>query len=547
MISEQVSSRQNIAILLGFLLLICAISFRFGEAIYQLDYLFDSDEYAHAGPALDFAILAERGNWSKLLDRFLAESAYPPLHPTLLSLFFALCGASLFTARFFCFFLFLLATALIFLATYHFARKTKTAPPVLAATLSAGTFVSSPLALLNSSICMIESLGILVCSAMLLVFSTTKSSNEVSWQRYLIFSALFTALFFTKYTFLVLIIPGFLSAYILNFDKQSDWKHFFWPLLLVFVPFALLASLWLIFCDWNAFQAYVIDYPLRGYLLGIETFPFYIEAIFSKYFLHPGVSLLVFPLLVYSGLRFSKHFSVLFALFAVIWSCLLFGIVAERLARHILPILPFLCFPAGLALAELFQRVRTSFNLRLASSFSCSALLIASSFFLFSSPYIKSEVAKIMEYRGEASDFTRQLARDLPADGSYAISQPRYLPFLYFLNWELARKGSLTIEETNSLRKKLAPQTRKDIHRIIAHGSPEESLAFLRRLRSEEELDYLVLVDRADASREAVTSRTEKLFCADKCSYFQPGDFEYLILPLNKVSLKSSSHAQGVQ
>jgi len=460
----------KLQLFLALLVLVSAYIFLYLH-ISSVSVIFDGDEFNHAAPALDFLIYLKEGNWTGLIDRISREAFYPPLFPILLSPIYYIFGVSDVVARNFSLVLYFFAIIVTALAAYKislFELKDSRAGNLAASTvIFLGITAWYPV--LNSALCMVESLGVLLmASLILLIFSGQRRYDSTASA--LIIAFIGILLFFTKYTFLILLLPGlFLAILSCARDKKSLKSAIKFISVVCFAAF-LAAFSWYLFADRTQINYFLFDYPLRGYTFGLKPLLFYPKVILGKGFYHSIIGVL-FIILIGLSLRGSWN-KVWFRASILIIVCSIqgFAMIFERQLRHILPIIPCLWLLCSYALANfcygednLRSNLERFFN-RLSNPKPRSArfdirgvmliplFLLVVGLGLTNKKGIRNAMIVFMEYHPIVNAAITNITAKIRPCCQYTTGGDQFGEWFYYLDWHAAKQSMITIKEASKKR-----------------------------------------------------------------------------------------------
>ncbi len=330
----------------------------YGSAIASLPVGFDTDELAHARAAWDLTRGFQTGGISGVWEVARKESFWPPLFPLFVSLSFHLFGASFAASRIPALLLSSIAIGITAHAAFTAARRASAdqAASIGGATITLLAGLSTPLLLWNSSLCMIEALGLLLTALTLHTLSRDYQERRPLLASCLI-GALLGAQMLTKYTFPALILPGLILAFLTAAPSWGDFLSRLRTLLGMLFVFSLSAVCWWIVADRDGISQYLFGYGSRGYSLGLPRILFYFSAFFESFVISPAVGASAIFLALVALVSSWQSLVVRFAIVSPPVSALLFGLLSEQLSRHLLIIVPCIWFSMGLGWARILQTV----------------------------------------------------------------------------------------------------------------------------------------------------------------------------------------------
>lgn len=501
----------------SYLLLLCALlcflvlAWRYGALVAFQPVGLDSDEFTHIVPAYDLYLKTQGGDLTGFVARVFEEGFYPPLHPLVVSVAFALFGPSTQVARLVSVALFAIAGLVLALATARVLKRNgvEASSVVRAALLALVLHASSTTVLLDSSLCMMEALGLLLVSALLFVLSGV---SPLSRSAALVLGVLFSALLLTKYTFLVLVLPGLLLAlpYV-----PKEWGDY-WLLLrrtALFFAIPLVAfSFWWVLADREQISRFLFDYPMRGHTLGIWEILYYPLIIPREFLALPWLICLLLPLAFWGAVRCWEQLAARAATLFFICALITLGLVAERTPRHLVIVVPCVWMLAGVGWGELERRLpRLQALVSLAAWLALALLGWAA---LNSQPALESALRQTMEERPGWNEFNQKLAEALQGRGAVRVAYGETLPSKYDFFWRRAL---------------LERRSAKEIRNETVYLSPLEITALSSDEFKEPSRTLVIIAPRSSGKPVELIARIKR-GCEVGCSYFSNRAGAFLVV-----------------
>jgi 4-amino-4-deoxy-L-arabinose transferase-like glycosyltransferase len=435
-----------------------AISAYFVNLIITENTIFDTDEYIHAEGALNLYLRLRNFEIKSFLEELLAQAFYPPLGRLPIAISYILGGPSLATSRLPGFILYFLSAIITTLSIIKFCnvRNIDANKKLFAACTSFLTASSSYYVLLNSSICMIEPTGLLLISLFIFYISSHENKPDFfSSRRYLLILALIISLLIlSKYTFPYLLMPGFILAIISQSNTLSEVYKKLTFIFCLLLLLAITSLAWFTASNSDEVLKYLIDYPARGYAIGISHLLYYPKVILTELFISTPFALLVIAFAIGAVYHFyNNSLSVRIAALCIIFTLFLFPLLAEKNLRFIMILSPLFWYLSGLAIIATSNRV---FNL-LPSGISATALysiifLTAVASWGYNFKDIKKDYSKTLEFQPGFN--TAQQILNLTHDSNESILAYnwRAIPAPYYYNWAEAAYRKVPILELSKYR-----------------------------------------------------------------------------------------------
>lgn len=501
----------------------------FGLAVAALPVGFDSDELAHARAAWDLTLAFRRDGLTGLWEALRKESFWPPFFPLIVSVNFHLFGPSFATSRLPALLLSSLAIGITARACYVATHRTSGEHSVSlgSATIALLAGGSTPLLLWNSSLCMIEALGLFFTALTLLALTKEDSGIRSS----LAVGALLSAQLLTKYTFPALLLPGLMLAFITALPSWGElWfriKNLLWILLMLGAS----AVCWWKVADQEGITQYLFDYGSRGYSLGLPRILFYFRAFFESFVISPAVGVGVIFLAVVAVWTSWRSLVVRFALFAPPVSALLFGLLSEQLSRHLLIVAPCLWFLAGLGWARIVQAIPSPGRRAvLHASFVCGFSLIITG----RAPWFTDRWFSFVEHQPGWLPLLLEAAPYIPPGSRYAWFGQEAFFKATNLRWLLAIRDQASVRNITAHETIIPRSERAALDRMAQRGACQaERLASLPGRRP---WDLLVVTQPASMPESPFVHWVRKICSPPSCQTRQTPRATLVIIPWDTVT-----------
>ncbi|MCB0329446.1 MAG: hypothetical protein KDD70_07280 [Bdellovibrionales bacterium] len=509
------------------------------DLIVNVQPAFDSDEFIHATPAHDIAILLQRGEVNAALHLLQQQVFYPPLHALGLALAILSFGDTTVVARLFSFVTYLFAVLTSGLAVFRFVNATSKRTvsrfsPALVSVLFAAT---CPIAFLVSSLCMLEALGMLITSMILLclVQGRLVRVKKFGLGSAVVLGILLTLLALAKHTYPILLFPGLCLASFVGDSRKESWFHRRdgW-LLLAFFICGLLWCAWFYSVDSRAMHRFLIGHHARGYVLGFEENTYYLRSLYTDYFLFTLLSWIGMALAAVACIARFSHFAVRAALLSLVLSCVAFGFIAEQGPRHLAALAPCLWFLIGVGWGSLPRKL-SSVRGFLSTGHAVLSMSVCIATFYATEP-IRSEAKRFLEFKPDQDEGLKAIAGLLPSNESYLLYGDETFAFPYHLTWLTALNSGLTVPEARTLRRKI-PSEFEGEARSLRLSDSNEVRNFFKRLLKERPAENVLVVKRKGGRKPELYDGVVKVFCARARSCIREETTQYLIVSLQPKDL----------
>ena len=457
--SKNLNGRWTLLIALTVIAAIAVGFYAFSSYIASLSMGFDNDEYAHAAAAHDLYILSERGEWGQFSKRVKEEVFYPPFNSLVLAAGFHLVPPSPASARLLCFTLYILALLIVSCTVFLFIKQAQGSSEkgLIAALFALLLGASCPTAIFNSTLVMLEAVGMLLATFMMMILLVVnrKLSSHYGVVAALSVGILLTLLLFTKYTFPVFFVPGLVFASLLSaIDSWKDLRiRFKWLCLAAIIPIAASVT-WIFSTNWEIIRNFLFDYPARGYVIGVKTLFYYPIRFFTEYCYSTFLATIALILVIVGTAKYWRtSFAVRFSAWSLIITCLFMGVVSERAPRHILVAIPLVWFLAGVGWYQLVTFLeRRGLPVKTGATFLLIMTLSISWSFYNEQQWVKRQVVRYMEYRPGVDAITATLNERINPYHPFVIFGGELIPLPYYLDWLLSIRSRKTIDEIDELR-----------------------------------------------------------------------------------------------
>ncbi len=487
-----------------------------GAEVRSLPYIFDSDEYLHALPALEMSSAVRAGDLEQLLQSIRAQAFYPPLHPMVVSLSYLGFGPSLWSSRAPSLLLLALAIATVAFAVRQQVRRSAPAGVAVGVAFAVLTAVTTPTTLFSSILCMVEPVGLFLVALLIGVLNSTVDPFR-SPLRAVAVLAIVVALTLSKYTFPALVLPG-LGLAILG--AVPAWRTLFlrsfWYLAVV-LGWALAFLAWCAVSHWPEIERYLFLYPARGSALGLDLQLYYLELLFTQYAWSPLFGGAIVSLSAFGVSQQWRSAVVRAAFWILLCSLIGMAFVAERSPRHICIILPALWFLCGVGASEL-HRWFAHRQVRWVSATLVALSLLAITLSAANSrSWFDREVRRTMEYRTGVNSLHETVVAELqPNSGSVLLSRSR-IPLGYSFLWQLAADRNIPVREVRNTRL-IATRKESDRFRMGLDKAGELS-AITTKILDARSATRLVMVLSNDEWRGEPGARIRGELCReDRCT-----------------------------
>ena len=184
--------------------------------IHSVAIPFDTDEADHANPALELFYAVTSHSLTNIYHAITRQAFYPPLNSFFVALSYRIfAGPSLFASRLPEYLFLIGSICFTAVAGCRIGLKAKESLVWIWATIAL-LYLESPVIQENSSLCMLEMLGVLI-TAMMLYAATLPSRKTQLWS----LSTLGFLLTLTKYSFAVMIVPSVFLWMLLTSDESK--------------------------------------------------------------------------------------------------------------------------------------------------------------------------------------------------------------------------------------------------------------------------------------------------------------------------------------
>lgn len=294
---------------------------------------FDTDEADKANSALELTEAIQSGKAFDIYEAVVRQSFYPPLHSFILAPTYLLFGPSLSSSRIPSVLMYFLSIGIFYFAISRHEKREGTG--VLFASI---LFSLSPIFLLNSALCMLEPLGVLLTSFLLLILTHNVRAPHI-W-----LSLLSLLFFFGKYTFAVTGVPACAFAlYLLWRDGKVSSKGLLHFAIIISLPIAA----WLFVSNRESIEAFVTGRERRFPVFSYRNLSLYPRLFFRHFTPHwlIGFSVILFALLSIRSPKFSVAYKT--SWFLLVLTLIVYTVATTKGGRHVLYAAPTLWFLTG--------------------------------------------------------------------------------------------------------------------------------------------------------------------------------------------------------
>jgi hypothetical protein len=350
-----VSIAAAIALLGGLALAVWLVRF-----VHSQDIPFDTDEADHALPALDLFTAVRRGGPIGVGRAIAAQAFYPPVHSLFGSVSMLLLGPTHFAARVPSVLFFWAAAMVVAWASYRHVRSrggSATWLPLGAATITFVLAITSPEAIHNGVLCMLEPLGTLWCA--LLLGIAVRDDGSAASRRVFGLASLTIVITLTKYSFGIVAIAAVGGALLLH-QSPGGWRTALRRALWFGVCVGAALCVWFLITDPHSVWRFLTGHTNDVSPLSTANLLFDVRAWYRGYFVAPLVSLAVLPLIAaaiyFERSLFPVRLAGLLLLFAEV-TALASG---TNEMRHSLFALPAAWYLSGVGAAVLLERIASA-------------------------------------------------------------------------------------------------------------------------------------------------------------------------------------------
>lgn len=286
--------------------LACVIIFKLAHRVIGETTLFDTDEAAHATPALELYVAVQRHDIVHFGRAIIRQSFYPPVHSLTVLPAYLIKGPSLATTRMstvVTFAVLLIASAvLIYRATSQMVGTGSGVAYV--ATAATVYFVStSPVLIQNVVLNMLELIGCLWIILLLWLCWRLDHSSSSRWLRVCVLTLVLLVVTLTKYSFGTVAIPAIVAAILTEPKPRTGKRSQLIEAGAVIVLLAVILGFWFMVAGFRGLLRFAFDQPQYAPLLSVENLFYYFRAWSNVFHLHPAFGLFTALLACWGAIR----------------------------------------------------------------------------------------------------------------------------------------------------------------------------------------------------------------------------------------------------
>lgn len=354
-------------------LLACAIIFELTLRVVGETTLFDTDEAAHATPALELYVAVQRRDIAHFSRAIFQQSFYPPVHSLTVLPSYLIAGPSLATTRMptVVTFAVLLITVAVF--TYRITSQIAEADSGAAYVATAATvyFVStSPVLIRNAVLSMLELIGCLWVVLLLWLCWRLDHSSSGRWARACSLALMLLVITLTKYSFGAIAIPAIVTAILTGSKPRTGRRSQLIEAKAVLVVLAVGLGFWFMVAGFQGALRFAFNQPQYARLLSAKNLFYYPLAWLNEFHLHPILGFSTALLACWGAIKGWNHLAVRTASWVVFFSLLMLTISLNNQPRHFAIAGPCIWFLAAFGLAQLLVMLVKAGRSRLVQSVS---------------------------------------------------------------------------------------------------------------------------------------------------------------------------------
>jgi len=346
-----------------------------GSRISTATIPFDTDEADHAVAGLEVYSALRSRDLSHVYHALTRQGFYPPVHSLLISASYLLSGGPGFASSRMPSLVMFAAAAVLAVAVLMRSRASQhdgaeAHERWLAAAWIAWLFVTSPLIVVNSVLCMLEIMGCaLLCVLLLCCIRIERDERMPRAVNMLLVGGILAVLTLTKYTFGLFMTIGCTGAVLLTSSKNMPLQKRGQLCVLLLAPVVVTACAWCVLSDWHSIKGFFTSHPAYTSLLSVENLFFYPAVILTEYHIQWTVGSIVLLLAAYGAVKQWGSFVVRACAISILAAMVVLTISTTNEARHILVVMPCVWLLAGLGLLCGWCRLRLALSSKGISGF----------------------------------------------------------------------------------------------------------------------------------------------------------------------------------
>jgi hypothetical protein len=307
------------------------------------------------------------------------------------------------------------------------------------------------------------------------------------------------ALFLTKYTLPVTVVPGLVLGAFSCCNNWQEAKRTLINLLKIGIVSLLGMYAWYLIADRAAILSYIFEYPARGWAIGINFLVQYPRQLVTDMFLNPLLGAFVMGFAIYGGVS-SRNILPRVAIFALLSTTLLNSLLAERGLRFLVTLLPFICILFAIG----FSRALPVLGQRFSTHVALASFVLGS--WIFGLDSFKAQLLETMEYTpghySLAEPYERLLIKE---DKKVFVINFTDKPVFYY-NWLAMTKNMISPAS-------FANQFQEPSNAISSSVIKAKNTADLKNIMYSLNRDVIFIFDRSSPGFRGLNAKLLKDLC----------------------------------